>query len=201
MLKALGSHRATLPIAIALIVLGLALILTAGARAIINYFQFQDSGVRITVPASQVLLQLDPDTPCVLAHRVTGSHVTTNRPQIELPDDITIELIDTETNLPIEFQRVTGYYQTYIFGFNSRRDGVAVFTAPPSGGVMLTVAGFEPETIFSVGPAQEVFDREVLPIYIAWLVASVAVLFLGVTLIIARLANPSLSITSDYAHS
>ena len=199
MLEALGSHRITRIVAPALIVLGLASFIAAGAGTIISYFKFQESGVLVTVPADNVQLQLDPDTPHTIAHRVTGSHVTENRPSVKLPDDINLKLHDPASNTPIALTPTEARYQTYFFGFYSRRDHLAEFNAPTTGVVNLTADGFNTETVFYIGPAQQVFDNTILPSYVVWIVISLAVMFLGAALIILRLANPSMSISAEHS--
>lgn len=200
MLNAFAAHRATLILAPALIVLGLASVIAAGATTIISYFKFQESGLLVTVPDDDVQLQIDPNTPHRIYHRVTGSHITENRPRVTLPDNYTLKITDAASGEPIELTPASGYQQSYFFGFHSRRDNIAAFDAPPSGSISLRASGLDTDTVFYVVQSQDVYERTILPKFAAWVIASAAVLLLGAALIILRLANPSMSIASEHAH-
>jgi hypothetical protein len=200
MLKGIFNSRATIPIAAALFLIGLASLIAVGTTFLVQYFHFMNSGHDVTVPVETITLDnLVPDTQYAIYHRVTGSHITENRPAVELPDTLLVSLIDASTNEPIETVNYSWFMRTSFFGLQSRRQAIREFIAPSSGTITLQVTGLEAETVFYVGRTHRVYNETQVPIFAAWAIASLLLILGSGILIIRRVAftTPDLDLRPD----
>lgn len=188
------------PAAIGLITLGvLGLLFTLGYLAL-SYGLFINSGPRVTLPATDITLELEPGVEHAIYQEITGSHVTVNQPLAELERETEITLTDTTTAEPIELDRVYWFSQLAFFKLRDKRRALAEFTPPDSGQVTLTLADAEPGQVVYIGPTHRVYADTTLPtIQIMGLSSLIAVL-LGVGLILMHLIKRS-HVSLDRPHT
>lgn len=199
MLRRIFNSAATIPLASLLILLGLASFIAGGTTLTVQFFHFMKSGHDITVPNETITLDVVPNTQYAIYHRVTGSHITENRPAAEIPETIEINLADASSGEPIEMTTVNWYMNTSFFGLRTRRQAIRQFTSPDNEAVSLQVAGLDAETVFYVGRTHRVFNENDLPMYLAWLIASLLLVIIAAGLILNRMirTTPELSIRNE----
>jgi hypothetical protein len=181
----------TIPLALAAIALGILGLFATLLYLAASYGHHINEGPRVTLPATDITLDLKPGIPYAIQQELTGSHVTVNQPLVELQSDTEIVLLDTLTTQPVEYTRTDWYRVIQFFGLRDKRRTIAEFTPPPSGQVTLSIPNAEPGQVVFVGPHHTVFASTTLPkVQIAALVSLIAVL-LGVGLILAHLARRS----------
>lgn len=199
MLRRIFNSAATIPLASLLILLGLASFLAGGTTLTVQFFHFMKSGHDITVPNETITLDVVPSTQYAIYHRVTGSHITENRPAAEIPETIEINLTDAASGEPIEMTTVNWYMNTSFFGLRTRRQAIRQFSSPDTETISLQVAGLDAETVFYVGRTHRVFNENDLPMYLAWLIASLLLVVIAAGLILNRMirTTPELSIRNE----
>jgi hypothetical protein len=190
MLKAILHNRAAAPLATLIIIAAFLSLIVAVGAVIVQYFLFFNSGTHITVPADNITIQVEPDKTHSIYHRVTGTHVTTNNPLAQIPDDLSITITDAQTQQPIEHAPFAYRIYYNFYGLQTERQGIAQFTAPESGTIDLSVQGIEDQAVFYVGPAYAVFMNEVMPRLTLWIIASLIALITSAGIIILRLIQP-----------
>ena len=200
MLKALFNSKATIPFAVILMVIGVASLIAASTTFLVQYFHFMNSGHDVTVPVETIeLTGLYPDTQYGIYHRVTGSHVTENRPAVELPDTMVVTLTDTVTGEPVEMDTSSWFMRSSFFGLRSERQAIRQFTSPASGAITLEVTGIDSETVFHVGRTHRVYNENQAPLYGAWIIGSLLLIIVNAGLIVRRVAftTPDLDLRPD----
>jgi hypothetical protein len=199
MLRRIFNSAATIPLASLLILLGLASFLAGGTTLTVQFFHFMKSGHDITVPNETITLDVVPSTQYAIYHRVTGSHITENRPPAEIPETIEINLTNASSGDPIEMTTVNWYMNTSFFGLRTRRQAIRQFSSPDTETISLQVAGLDAETVFYVGRTHRVFNENDLPMYLAWLIASLLLVVIAAGLILNRMirTTPELSIRNE----
>lgn len=181
----------TIPLAIAAIMLGVAGLIASLLYITASYGHHINDGPRVTLPATNIPLDLKPGIPYAIQQEITGSHITVNQPLTELESDTEITLVDSATNAPVEYDRVNWYRQIAYFGLRDKRRTIAEFTPPDSGKITLSIPNAEPGQVVYIGPHHSVFADTTLPkIQIASLASLIAIL-VGVGLILAHLVRRS----------
>lgn len=198
MIKAILNNKAAIPLASAMILLGIISLVASATTTAVQFFHFLNSGTNVTVPAQDIRVEVEPGKPYAVFHRITGSHITTNRPISDLPDDYTISIIDAQTTEPVEHEQLTWYMQNSFFGHRSKRKGVVSFTSPDSGVIEFSADGFDQEKVFYIGRSHEVFMDEIMPYFIAWIGGSLLIMILGAAIIMYQMvqAGQNLSINT-----
>jgi len=200
LLKNLTNSRATTPIAALLILLGVLSLIASGTTMVVQFYHFIASGHSVTVPVESIELSIEPNTPYGIYHRVTGAHVTENRPAFELPDTLTISVIDTSSNEEIELETVNWSMQSGFFGLRTKRQAIRKFTAPEgTDSVTLQVSGLDAETVFYLGRTHHVYNENEFPFYLAWAIGSLLLIIISATLILRRIVmmTPELTIRHE----
>lgn len=181
----------TIPLAIAAITLGVAGLFATLLYLAASFGHHLNEGPRVTLPASNITLELEPGIEHAVYQELTGSHITVNQPLTELDDETPITLADTSTNEPIESTAVSWTTTITFFGLNDTRRALAQFTPPPSGQVTLTLPQAQPGQVLYIGPTHRVYNDTTLPkVQIAALASLIAIL-IGVGLILAHLIKRS----------
>lgn len=193
------NSRATTPVAIALIVLGVASLIVAGTTSVVQFYHFLNSGHHITVPNETLTLAVEPDTRYSIQQRVSGTHVTENRPALTLPDTFDCAIHDALTGQPVAVEPFSRSFSSSFFGLTQRRLVLRKFRTPPSGEITFRVGGLERETVFYVGPRMDIFTESHLPLYLAWAIASLLLIVAASGLIAYRIlkTTPDLVIRED----
>lgn len=195
MLRKLSNSNATIPIASLLILLGLASFIAGGTTLTVQFFHFMRSGHDITVPNEMMTLDVVPNTQYGIFHRVTGSHITENRPAVEIPETLEIKLAETTTGEPIDLETVDWYMNTSFFGLRARRQAIRQFSTPEIESINLEVSGLEAETVFYIGRTHRVFNETELTMYLAWLIASLLLVVIAAGLILNRMIKTTPDLT------
>lgn len=199
MLKALLNSAATIPIAAFLMLLGIASFIACATALSVQYFHFMNSGYNITAPNDTLTLEVVPNTQYAIYHRITGTHVTENRPEVAIPDSIQIDLLAADNDQPIDMTPSNWFMRSSFFGLRTKRQAIREFIAPDSASVTLQVSGLDDETVFYVGRTHRVFNDTIFPFFLAGLVATLLVIIFAAAIIINRIVKttPELRITQD----
>lgn len=141
------------PVPLTLVFLGILLGgLTALAAAVL-VGNFHASAALITVPA-RVEVPVRPDTETVVWRELDGTHITLNRPLLDLSADLTITVTDAVTGQPVPTRPHEWWTKHQLFGTGRERRAIAAFDAPASGRVFVDVQGsFPAEQTLSIGPS------------------------------------------------
>lgn len=199
MLKAILNNKAAIPLASAMILLGIISLVASATTTAVQFFHFLNSGTNVTVPAQNIRIEVEPNKPYAVFQRLTGSHITSNRPLTDLPDEFPIIITDAQSSEPIKHEQLNWYMQQSFFGHRSKRGGVASFTSPASGVIEFTADGFDQETVFYIGRSHEVFMDEIVPYFLAWIGVSLFIMILGAAIIMYQMvqAAQNLSINTQ----
>lgn len=199
MINRILSSAATIPLACVLILIGLASALAASTTSIVQYYHFINKGHQLTVPTEPIILEVEPNTEYIIQHRVTGTHITTNRPLQELPETMRVEVIDTATAEPMELISRNGFMRSSFFGHTHRRDAIADFMTGDTQSITVSVSGLNAETVFYIGPHYENYVDGIFPLYLTWIIVSILLILAACTAIIYRIikTTPDLQITHD----
>lgn len=189
MIKAILNSAATIPLACVLILLGLLSALAASTTAVVQYYHFINTGHHLTVPTDPITLEVEPNTEYIIQHRVTGTHITTNRPLVDLPDTLKVEVIDAATNEPIELNSRNGFMRSSFFGHTMRRNAIADFMLGDTRSITVQVTGLDAETVFYIGPHYENFVDSDFPLYLTWIIGSLLLVILAAAAIINRIVK------------
>ncbi|MCR9075071.1 MAG: hypothetical protein NXI07_03440 [bacterium] len=199
MIKRISNSAATIPLACILVLIGLASALAASTTSVVQYYHFINKGHNLTVPTEPITLEVEPNTEYIIQHRVTGTHITTNRPLQELPETLRVEVIDTATAEPIELTSRNGFMRSSFFGHTQRRNAIADFMTGDTQSITVSVSGLDAETILYIGPHYENYVDGVFPLYLTWIIVSILLVLAACTAIIYRIikTTPDLRIMHD----
>lgn len=152
------------PVCIVLIIAGVVVLLATSIAFLQLSGRFQADAHRVTVPDA-VELTVEPDTPIFILRELAGSHVTANRPLVDLPDDLTIAVTDAATGEPIETEATNWWSRQRVIGLERHRRAIVAFRSPDHGRVRIDVrGGFVHDQIFAISPSFHTFtDRWVVP--------------------------------------
>jgi len=181
----------TMPAALLAIVLGVAGLFATLIFMIVSYGHFLNEGTRVNLPADAVALEVRPGVEHAVFHEVTGSHITVNRPLLDLPKDAAVTISDAATGAQIEHADVDMFTQVSFFGLRDRRRAFAQFDPPASGQVTLHVADVPEGQVFYIGPTHRVYNKETLPKVQAAALSSLVLVLIGVTFVLVHLTRRS----------
>lgn len=178
-------NRQTL-IALGLILLGAAISVGTAIGGWVTWSKFMASGVGITVPCS-IDLDLGQDAEDTVVWReLAGTHITTNRPLVEPPPDLVIEIIDRRTGKHIETEPHTWRVRQIVMpGFERSRRAICVFPPPSHGEITLNIEGsFQHEQVYRLSPS--IVDRAttILPFWQFGLGGGLILFLAGVGLLV-----------------
>ncbi len=199
MIKRIFNSAATIPLACTLILIGLASALAASTTSVVQYYHFINSGHHLTVPTEPITLEVEPNTEYIIQHRVTGTHITANRPLQDLPETMLVEITDATTNQPIELISRNGYMRSSFFGLAQRRNAIADFMLTDTQSITVQVTGLDAETVFYIGPHYENYVEDIFPLYLTWIIVSLLLVLAAVAAIINRImkTTPDLQIIHE----
>ena len=145
------------PVALALVFLGVLLGTATLLTSAVLVGNFHRQAALITAPG-EVEVPVDPDTETVLWRELDGTHITLNRPLLDLPPDLAVTVTDAATGEPVPTRPHDWRIKHEIFGAGRERRAIIAFDAPASGRVLVDVRGsFAHEQSLSVGPSIAVF--------------------------------------------
>ena len=199
MIKRISNSAATIPLASILILIGLASTLAASTTSVVQYYHFINSGHHLTVPTEPITLEVQPNTEYIIQHRVTGTHITANRPLQQLPKDMRVEVIDTATEEPLTITSRDGYMRSSFFGLAQRRDAIADFMTSDTTSITVSVPALDSETVLYIGPHYENYVEGIFPLYLTWIIVSLLLVLAAVAAIINRImkTTPDLQIIHE----
>tara|TARA_E500000318_G_scaffold8683_3_gene8017 strand:- start:6369 stop:6974 length:606 start_codon:yes stop_codon:yes gene_type:complete len=199
MIKRIFNSAATIPLASILILIGLASALAASTTSVVQYYHFINSGHHLTVPTEPITLEVQPNTEYIIQHRVTGTHITANRPLQQLPKDLRVEVIDTATEEPLTITSRDGYMRSSFFGLAQRRDAIADFMTSDTTSITVSVPALDSETVLYIGPHYENYVEGIFPLYLTCIIVSLLLVLAAVAAIINRImkTTPDLQIIHE----
>lgn len=163
--------------------------------------RFFNSGAGITVPDT-VTLTLDPNQRHAILRELAGAHITANRPLLDPPPDLAINITDARTGEPIPTQPSQWWYRQSIFGHTRHRTGLVQFTTPDHGQVTISVTGdFAHEQPYRITPTFDAFEQTYFPL-LAASTAGGLIALAGLIGILCRVAaNAKLAEDTPFSHT
>ena len=169
-------------IAILLVLVGIGAMIATATGMWWSWSNFMASGVGITVPDSVEIDLVDSGTETVVWRELAGTHITTNRPEIEPPTDLVIEVIDRQTGEAIPTERQDWYVRQRLMpGFDRSRRAICSFPTPAHGQITLTVTGsFPHDQVFRVAPSIQEFAPVLMASFQFGIIGGFLVMLLGI---------------------
>ena len=180
-------RRSTL-IALGLILIGAVVCLGTVIGGWWTWTNFMASGIGVTVPCTIVIDLDETDQDMVIWRELAGTHITTNRPLIEPPQDQVIEVIDRQSGETIETRSHSWLVQqTVMPGFERKRRAICVFTPPVHGRITLKVSGsFPHDQVYRVAPSIAERANAILPYWQFGLIGGLVLFMAGVGLLVVK---------------
>lgn len=180
------ASRLTL-IAILLVFVGIVVMIVTGAGMWWSWSKFMAAGVGITVPDSVEIDLVDAGAETVIWRELAGTHITTNRPEIEPPTDLIVEVIDRQTGEAIPTEKHNWYVRQRLMpGFERSRRAVCSFPTPAHGQIAVSVTGsFPHDQVFRVAPSIQEFAPVLMASFQFGIIGGFVVMLVGIAMLIA----------------
>ena len=179
--------RTTL-LALGLILLGVVVFLGTAVGGLWTWTNFMASGIGITVPCTVEIDLKETGKDMVVWRELAGTHITSNRPLNDPPADLDIEIVDRQTNEPIETHpHQWRVQQTVMPGFERKRQAICLFTPPAHGQITLSVAGtFPHDQVYRVAPSIVKRAQSMLPVFQFGLIGGLLIFLVGVGMLVVK---------------